>query len=289
MAEQLLSADPNAGRLLSADASAGQADAPVALPPRGWQASGTHESSDSPPSDLATMLGPLAHPQTLTDFARLLMVPVDAVRSAAARAVTMAAARPAIAATGDALKSAAGAVVRGGVNTAAAVGDVVDPDLIGVVSPRVGKAIDLAQKMRAKLPAAPIAAAPAEAAPAVDEFTAARAARQAAPAVASDQRALNEAALAARRSAYQASLQGADASVAAPAAAPPAGPIVAASGKMQLTAPEMTEFIRLTKRMPLDQALAAVKDARELAARLGGATGAEVAKAVAQRGSTGAW
>lgn len=118
---------------------------------------------------------------------------------------------------------------------------------------------------------------------AVDEFTAARAARQA-PAAGPDQRSLNEAALAARRSAYQASQTTAPA-----AAAPPAGPIVAASGKMQLTAPEFTEFTRLSKRMPLPDALQAVLNARELAARLGGASAAEVAKAVAHRGTTGAW
>lgn len=48
-----------------------------------------------PPSGLAEMLGPLAHPQTLTDFARILVLPVDSVRRAFASAMTAAAARQA--------------------------------------------------------------------------------------------------------------------------------------------------------------------------------------------------
>jgi hypothetical protein len=71
-----------------------------------------------------------------------------------------------------------------------------------------------------------------------------------------DQRALNEAALAARRAAYQASQ-----------AAPAAGPVVPASGKMRLTLPEFKEFQRLIQRgMSLPDAERVVKLARDLGA-----------------------
>lgn len=69
-----------------------------------------------------------------------------------------------------------------------------------------------------------------------------------------------------------------------------AEPIVAESGKMQLTAPEMKEFTRLIQRgMRLPDALETVKAMRDLASRLGGASASEVAKAVAQRNATGQW
>jgi|SRR6185295_17152256 len=276
----------------------------------------TSDTSDSEtPSPLLAMLGPYAHPETLTDFARILTLPVDSVRRAFAATLSMAAARSGAATTAQAVKAVPGAAVRGAVKGVAAVGDVVDPDVIGVVSPRVGKAVELAQKMRTKLPAgvAPVAAEdatslpgyprggtarppdfyrameePASAAPKaaraaapVDEFTAARTAKAG---KLPDQKALNEAALAARRSAYQAQQQG------APPTPPPAGPVVAASGKMQLTAPEMKEFTRLiAKKMPLEDALTAVKQMRSLAAKLGGATDAQVSAAVAHREVSGKW
>lgn len=306
MAEQLLSTDPAAGRLLSQDP---RADAASVLPrdARGLPqvASVTEEGPGSP---LLQQLGPLAHPETLTDFARLLTLPVDTVKKAFAGALTLAAARPAASATAQALRSAPGAAARGVVNGTAAVGDVVDPGVIGALSPRTGKLVELAQRIRAAraaaaptiTPAVADTAAvvePAAAAPIVDEFTAARTARQAAPGGLPDQRALNEAALAARRAAYQASQRGA-APIAAEAAPvteaaaipPPVGPVVKASGKMQLTAPEMKEFSRLlARKIPPADALAAVRQMRELAARLGGASPSEVAKAVAQREATGKW
>src|SRR6185503_14955023 len=46
------------------------------------------------PSHLLEMLGPLAHPETFTDFARLLTLPVDSVRRAAVSALALAKARP---------------------------------------------------------------------------------------------------------------------------------------------------------------------------------------------------
>jgi hypothetical protein len=71
-----------------------------------------------------------------------------------------------------------------------------------------------------------------------------------------DQRALNEAALAARRAAYQASQ-----------AAPAAEAVVPASGKMRLTLPEFKEFQRLIQRgMSLPDAERVVKLARDLGA-----------------------
>lgn len=130
--------------------------------------------------------------------------------------------------------------------------------------------------------AAPVATATPAGAPIVDEFTAARTARQASSGL-PDQKALNEAALAVRRAAYQATQQGT-----APAAVEK---IVAASGKMKLTADEFKEFTRLLKQpgMTLPKAEQAVKAARELATQLGGASSAEVTKAVKHMQATGKW
>jgi len=61
-------------------------------------------------SPLLAQLGPLAHPQTVMDFARLLSLPVDEVRRAAGMALALAAARPVTAPVGQAVRSAAGAV-----------------------------------------------------------------------------------------------------------------------------------------------------------------------------------
>lgn len=111
------------------------------------------------------------------------------------------------------------------------------------------------------------------AAPAATEFQAAQAARQANSLP--DQKALNEAAIAARRAAYQAR------QAATPAAA---DPIVAASGKMKLTGPEMVEFNRLRKSgLSLADAYAKLQDMRELAARFGSPTAADVQQAIAAR------
>lgn len=106
MSEQLLSADPRAG-MLSADPNAGAAPPDYPRDARGRPLVSSN-ASDAPPSDLLQMLGPLAHPQTFTDFARLLGVGVDSVRKAAAGAVALASARPAVgaalSATGRGLK-----------------------------------------------------------------------------------------------------------------------------------------------------------------------------------------
>jgi hypothetical protein len=119
-------------------------------------------TSDAGSSPLMEMLGPLAHPQTFTDFARLLTLPVDSVKKAIAGALTMHAARNATAATGQAVKGAGDIALSG----AAKVGDVVDPDVIGAISPRAGKVVELAQKVRDARAAA--AAKVAQAAPAAE-------------------------------------------------------------------------------------------------------------------------
>jgi hypothetical protein len=125
--------------------------------------------------------------------------------------------------------------------------------------------------------AAGVTASPSAGAP--SEFEAARAARQAASSVAPaagngwpDQKALNEAAIALRRAAYQAKQAGAAAE-----------PIVAASGKMQLTGPEFTAFQKLAQSgVPLPKALEAIKGMRALSGA-GTMTDAEVAAEIAAR------
>lgn len=62
--------------------------------------------SDGPPSDLEQALGPFAHPQTLTDFAKLLTLPVDTVRRAIASALLVDAAKRAPGAISSAASSA---------------------------------------------------------------------------------------------------------------------------------------------------------------------------------------
>lgn len=140
--------------------------------------------SDAPDSGLSqwfeTHLRPAlesaAHPQTLTDVASLLLSPTDATRG-----VGIAVLQKAVAA----LKAAPAAAIR----TAAAAGDLVHPDVIGAVSPRAGKVVEMAQRLRAKLPesaatvpeaiAAPVA--PAASAPAAPAHPPAPVARTTAP------------------------------------------------------------------------------------------------------------
>jgi hypothetical protein len=84
--------------------------------------------------------------------AMLLTFPADVLGSlletiSAPESVATMGARPAMAAldaTGAAAKAAPGAAVR----SVAAVGDVVHPDVIGVASPRIGKVVAVAQRMR---------------------------------------------------------------------------------------------------------------------------------------------
>lgn len=281
MAEQLLSTDPNAGRLLSTDPSAGAAPPPSAFP-RDEQGRPSFQRSEDTPSELMTHLGHLAHPQTFSDFASLLMLPVDEVRSALFRAIAprvaaetgttlvngakAGASAVKAAVTSPAARTVAAAIVKHG---ATAVGSAYGGPGGAIVGNQLGEAAAGYLRPAAEVvadegpvsvpgyprststppppPSAPVSAAPA----AADEFTAARTARQAVPA--------------------------------------PDGPVVAASGKMQLTAPEFKEFNRLIKRMPLPDALDAVLNARALAKQLGGASPEEVAKAVGHMNRTGSW
>lgn len=105
---------------LSTDPRAGQAVPPTPVDAHGVPLSTPRDargqiitSKDEEPGTLDKlneMLGPLAHPQTLTDFARLLTLPVDTVRKAASSALALAASRgpvgDAISATGRGLEKA---------------------------------------------------------------------------------------------------------------------------------------------------------------------------------------
>lgn len=225
------------------------------------------DTSDAPASPLLEMLGPLAHPQTLVDFARLLTLPVDSVKRAVAGALSMSAARNAVP-SGAAVRDTTGRVLQFAgdfdltkplKSTAGKVGDAL---VRSAEEARQASRPGYPREFSTPAPAPvevppPVAPAAASTPTAVDEFTAARTARaNALP----DQKALNEAALAARREAYVASQQGV-----------PAGPVVAASGQMKLTAPEFKEFQRLLqqKGMTPSAALEEVKTMRALAERFG--------------------
>lgn len=240
------------------------------IPPRGWQAPGSHEMSDGPSpqsSSLMEMLGPLAHPQTLTDFARLLTLPVDSVKKAAASALAMAASRgpagAALSATGRGLEAVGNSKAAGAAEKLGGAEAVFHLDPKGLAVAAVPTALRATGRGLQRVGAAVTGPAVAEAAPVIAE------ASEAAPAIRPtgtgaalpDQKALNEAALAARRAAYQATQRSGPVGV---------EPIVKASGKMQLTAPEFKEFKRLLDTgMKLEDAEKAVKVARDLAGRLG--------------------
>lgn len=227
------------------------------------------------PSPLLEMLGPLAHPETFSDFARLLTLPVDTVRRAAASALTLAASRApagaALSATGRGMERA-GAAVEGPAKMATAYEMVTDPKraVLTLATPKVlqmaGRGLQrvgAAVTGPAVAEVAPVVAPVAEAGPVAAEAVAAPGIRPTGTGAAlPDQKALNEAALLARREAYQASR--------GPVAVPPAEAIVKTSGKMQLTAPEFKEFQRLLKAgLSLPDAEQAVKTARDLARQLG--------------------
>jgi hypothetical protein len=229
------------------------------------------DTSDSPPStldQLNEMLGPLAHPQTFTDFARLLTLPVDSVRKALAGALTAAAARPAagtaLSVTGRGLERA-GTAVEGPAKMATAYEMVTDPKraVLTLATPQLLQMAGRGLQRVGTAVTGEVAPAAVESA-AIAEPVVAAGPRPVIPSGAGvntlpDQKALNETALAARRAAYQASQ-----------AAPAAGPVVPASGQMQLTAPEFQEFRRLIQRgMSLPDAERAVKLARDLASQLG--------------------
>lgn len=213
----------------------------------------------------AAYFGPKAYPLAKPLILRAANSP--AVRIAAARALTAGAAGagayvggPGGAVAGTALGELVGGFIRPSAAAAA-------PEVVSAPGyPRGGTTT-----------APPIGETPPAAAPAVDEFTVARSARSnALP----DQKALNEAAIAARQAAYQARQ--------AAAANPDA--IVPASGKQHFTAPEWAAFRELRARgLGLEEAATGARAAGQLARQLGGATDAEVAAAVKHRGVTGKW
>lgn len=256
---------------------------------------GASDRTDEQPSGIAqwfeTKLRPLleqvAHPQTISDIAALLVPDQGLTASVRAGARAGVSIGRGTAAVGRGVETAATSPAAQHIADVGAVGELMRGDLKGAaVSYLAPKAAAIAgrglqkggaavERALTEAPAVERPAAPIPVAPVVDEFTAARAAKvNTLP----DQKALNETALAARRLAYQASQQTTPA------------PIVKASGKMHFTAAEMKEFARLrTRGLSLADAQAAVTTAKGLAAKLGGATDAEVAAAVAHRAATGAW
>jgi hypothetical protein len=262
-------------------------DPPAAAEPVNVLAAGRRGGFDegAPPSGIAQwfeeklrpMLAQVAHPDTIGEIAHLLVpdAGLTATMRAGARAV-------------GAARAAGGAAVRGTLQKTAALGDVVDPDVIGIFSPRAGKVVTVAQKAReavqaAKAKAAARAAPPVSTPPPITAPAAVapprptlvpKPAAQAGNAL-PDQKALNEAAIAARRAAYQAQQQGANAAATAPK-------IVAASGKMHFTGPELVAFRELrAKGLSLKDAEATVKAMKTTAKGL--PTDAQMKAAIAAR------
>lgn len=168
-------------RVPLADLTVEEPTAPPSATPEPRNARGmfpvSSSTTDTPdtPSPLKALLDPYAHPETLTDLARILTLPVDSLRRAFGAALTMGAAKQAAATA----RAVPGAVVRGAVNATAAAGDMVDPTIIGAVSPRAGKVVEIAQNIRKARAAlapvaaeAPMAAASAAQAPAIAEAVA---------------------------------------------------------------------------------------------------------------------
>jgi hypothetical protein len=201
------------------------------------------------------------------------------------------------------ISKAAGMAARGAVTGAASLGDAVSPDVIGAISPRAGKIVEVAQRMRkamgpptASTPAAP-SAAPVASAPAAPAPPAVRATPEAAPAPIAasapspvgrapvpatpdepvirkgpdgllvgrpggnpnlpDQKALNEAAIAARRGGQ-------------PTGAPSTPPAPTSPQTPKLNAAETTAFLGLLKRgMSGPEALKNILLQRELVDQLG--------------------
>lgn len=147
---QYLSTDPHGGQPVSPPPPPSQfpRDAQGRLAPG--------SSSDEPPSGLEDALRPLAHPQTLTDFARILTLPVDQVRKA-----LLSVAAPRIA--GDVVDSAK-AAAKSGLRLVGKATDAINPDLVSIVSPRAGAALKMAQRANTVLTRpAPAAIAPSAA------------------------------------------------------------------------------------------------------------------------------
>jgi hypothetical protein len=276
---------------------------PMALPPIGGEIGAVESETQIPRdargrplvssntaevegSDLGQLLGPYAHPQTLTDFARILTLPVDQVRRALAATMTTAAARQTTTAVGDLIKRVPRPT---GAQVVKAVKFVRHPvrESVKLAADEFLKRMDTAAKTVPAAAEAEVAAAPAAVeavAPAVARpgpVLVPRATPSAAASALPDQKALNEAAIAARRAAYRAS-QG------APPIAEKAvvDEVVKASGKMKLNRDEYIEFARLVKRgMKQSDALETVTNLRTLAKGL--PTAAEAKATIAARGYKG--
>lgn len=168
------------------------------------------------------------------------------------------------------------ATPRAAVRGVAAMGDIVSPDVIGAVSPRAGKAVEVAQRMRSAMqqpataspppvaqPVEPVASAPVVPEPQpvpVARTATAQSTAELTPSAPTntlpDQKALNMEALARRRAEYQAR------QTEQPAPTTPA--------KAKLTAPETKEYMRLILKGKTNQeALDSVLVQRELATSLG--------------------
>lgn len=226
-------------------------------------------------------------PQWQKPAAFLATLPADALASlvemfSSPEGVATMGAKPAMAAldgAGAAARNGAAATVKGAVRTVAGAGDVVHPDVISMVSPRAGKAVEMAQRVRgamrkpvtaasAELPVAapvePVAspvAAPASPAASAMRTGPAESSAESAPSAPKnslpDQKALNEEALARRRAEYQARLKAEAETPAAPA-------------KVKLTATEQPEYVRLlSKGMNHQQAMDLIAAQREIQARFG--------------------
>lgn len=206
MGEQLLSSDPSAG-LLSTDPKAGGVSAPAVDPGGQWvdtPAGRVWKSSQMGSGRQDSNIVGINHEamrQWLTNWASTLPEPLrkpaamlatfpaevlaslteaaSAPESVAAMPGAQKATEAVVQGASNLAKSVPAAAARGAVNATAAVGDVVHPDIIGAVSPRAGKVVELARRLRDKLkastttPEAPVApvetpaavAAPAPSAP----------------------------------------------------------------------------------------------------------------------------
>lgn len=276
VSDQLLSSDPNAGQS-SAPPAPSVADVPRDT--RGFPAVTSGTTDAMPLGDLLKMLGPMAHPATLSDFAGLLTLPVDEARKVAASAMALAKARPAagaaISATGRGMESLGKGLdkpltIAGSVGFFNAplrsVATLVSPSLLrgaGRIAQRLGDVI-AGGGAEAEAPIAAASAAPVEAGPVAP-----------APPVSSP-----------------ALPSGPASSSGLPPSVPPASPVstVATGAKLQLKAPEMAEFGRLLKQgKSMKEALDLIEAQRAFAQRLGLPSSAAVRDAVVDRNATGRW
>jgi hypothetical protein len=275
MPAQLLSTDPNAG--LSPSVANARPQRPSSAPPfQPTRISQIADALQGPVTDeVPSMHAPTAtEPVTLDDLQDNPIVALQRIGAFLKRDATNPRNWLSLAVLyfgPKAFPSAATAISKGLSATArkvSAVGRVLEPGDVGLVSPRLGRAADLAGRVREAV--RPTASAPAEAGPV---------ATGAAP---------------------PGAVPGAPAAPAGPGSALPPPETVAPRPsptvteppvvKPKMTAAEVTEYTRLRRRKMTDaEAKEAILAARSLAARLGGASSEEVRKAVKHRNETDAW